>query len=646
MRLYGLTLSFLLPSLVLYAPHSAIASPSVITSPVRSVRNPDSAVRVHPPDSFLSLLYTRDGGDEHTHGHAHGHGNPSPLVELNETDVLLYHAETPPSYWSIDIDNHNSGGTRHPGLMGLHALFMALAFFGALPAGIALRSVNHPWHGFSILLFWTFIVLGVAASALYRKLTPNMYEGQMHCFHGYLVILLAFTLSTIDLFAGASRLFARNLSIRSFWNFVIIGQEDGHPLGINSAEYASLVVEELEESDETFKTVAHHSRPVVATTIDDRNTHHDDTVQWVNKVSRHSEDLPETPASDHTLVGHRFTRGSQNSDDTLQLQSHLAKDIPLSRRIGQVLFATLERSLVFAGFAQVMHGVVIYTGGCRENYLNGCLAHLIKGGIFWCYGLVTFARFLGSFSDYGWAWNRAPAGHHVSAEFVESFVIFIYGITNTWMERFGAHPGDPYTNKQIQHIGIAIMFWFAGLVGMGLESRRLRRWLAAVSTASLKASNKNSDAVAEPASYGSSFNPFPALVIGVTGVAMSAHFQMYLFQVQIHALWGFCLTGFAFLRCLTYFFVWLSPPRSILPSRPPSEALSSFFLSCGGLIFIMSDEEITFAAMRRGYDDVMMSLNVAVAVTCFAFCWTMLVVGFKGRLISRTHSAVSFHQSA
>ena len=100
------------------------------------------------------------------------------------------------------------------------------------------------------------------------------------------------------------------------------------------------------------------------------------------------------------------------------------------------------------------------------------------------------------------------------------------------MERFGADPGDPYTTKEIQHISIAVMFWFAGLVGMSLESRRLRRWLAAISTASLRASRRNSGAVAEPASYGGSFNPFPALVVGVTGIAMSAHFQTYLFQVS------------------------------------------------------------------------------------------------------------------
>lgn len=81
---------------------------------------------------------------------------------------------------------------------------------------------------------------------------------------------------------------------------------------------------------------------------------------------------------------------------------------------------------------------------------------MIKGAIFWCYGLVSFARYLGAFAELGWAWNRAPTGDYPSAEFVESLVIFIYGITNTWMERFGAQPGDPFTTKEIQHIGIAV----------------------------------------------------------------------------------------------------------------------------------------------------------------------------------------------
>lgn len=157
-------------------------------------------------------------------------------------------------------------------------------------------------------------------------------------------------------------------------------------------------------------------------------------------------------------------------------------------------------------------------------------------------------------------------------------------------------------------------------------------------------------------------NPLPALVIGVTGIAMSAHHQTYLFQVQIHALWGYLLLGFAICRCLTCFFEWVRPqPQSIqsippiqairqvqvipanhyshrayssdeklkgqvrhavmgtstvpnplpsaatasaaraatLPGRPPSELVGSVFLGAGGIVFICSDEQITFWAMRN-----------------------------------------------
>lgn len=80
-------------------------------------------------------------------------------------------------------------------------------------------------------------------------------------------------------------------------------------------------------------------------------------------------------------------------------------------------------------------------------------------------------------------------------------------------------------------------------------------------------------------------------------------------QVQIHALWGNLLVGFSVMRCLTYFFLWLGPPRSILPSRPPTEALGSFFLACGGLVFMFSTEELTFAAMRRGRDGIASYFN-------------------------------------
>ena len=120
MHLYGLTRVFLLPSIALYAADSVVAGASAI----------DLSDKVD--DSFPPLLYDRDGDEL---GHGQNHGNAIPVVQLNETEVLLYHDPTPPSYWSIDIDDPDPGDERHPSLMLLHSLFMMFAFLGALPAG-------------------------------------------------------------------------------------------------------------------------------------------------------------------------------------------------------------------------------------------------------------------------------------------------------------------------------------------------------------------------------------------------------------------------------------------------------------------------------------------------------------------------------
>jgi H+/Cl- antiporter ClcA len=79
--------------------------------------------------------------------------------------------------------------------------------------------------------------------------------------------------------------------------------------------------------------------------------------------------------------------------------------------------------------------------------------------------------------------------------------------------------------------------------------------------------------------------------------------------VDVHALWGLFLGLFALFRFLTYFFLYLRPPASILPSRPPTEALAALMLTCGGVVFILSTEQVTFAAMRHGFDDIMVSFK-------------------------------------
>lgn len=315
----------------------------------------------------------------------------------------------------------------------------------------------------------------------------------------------------------------------------------------------------------------------------------------------------------------------------------LSKRAAFARKV-QILLTWARRMQVIIAYVAVCTGIPTYVGMCRGGFINTCAAHIIKGSIFFGYGVLTFSRYLGAYADMGWAWNRKPASSKaVSAEMVECAVIFTYGITNTWMERFGAKAGDPYSVKQVQHISIAVMFWFAGLSGMLLESRRVRNVLGSAITAN----HTGDEPVKEPPSYTFSFNPMPALVIAVTGLAMAAHHQDYKFQVAIHSLWGVLLAGGSAFRLLTYFFLWLRPPtESMLPSRPPTEVLTSFGWAAGGIVFMLSDEEVAFAAMRSGFDDVMAFLNVTVALTCLVFCWIVVVMAVKGVALVRLKRGV------
>jgi hypothetical protein len=91
-----------------------------------------------------------------------------------------------------------------------------------------------------------------------------------------------------------------------------------------------------------------------------------------------------------------------------------------------------------------------------------------------------------------------------------------------------------------------------------------------------------------PKTYKFSMNPLPALIILLLGMMMSSHHQMSMVSTMVHKQWGTLLVGAAFARAATYVLLYLSPPTSILPSRPPSEIITAFCLMAGGLIFMAS----------------------------------------------------------
>lgn len=138
--------------------------------------------------------------------------------------------------------------------------------------------------------------------------------------------------------------------------------------------------------------------------------------------------------------------------------------------VAEVAYQIVDRTILILGFIAMLTGIVTYSGIFRANNVFNGLAHFIKGAIFLWYGLLTLGRWLGSFADLGWAWNLKPTRSEVgwksrfpTAEFTESFVIFLYGCINVFMEHLAAW-GGAWTAQDFEHVSISIMFFGGGLV--------------------------------------------------------------------------------------------------------------------------------------------------------------------------------------
>lgn len=91
-----------------------------------------------------------------------------------------------------------------------------------------------------------------------------------------------------------------------------------------------------------------------------------------------------------------------------------------------------------------------------------------------------------------------------------------------------------------------------------------------------------------PKSQGVPLNPMPALIILLLGIMMGSHHQDSMTSTMVHKQWGNMLVGFALARGMTYVLLFIRPPTSYLPGRPPTEIVASFCLISGGLIFMIS----------------------------------------------------------
>ncbi|WRT67344.1 uncharacterized protein IL334_004314 [Kwoniella shivajii] len=216
------------------------------------------------------------------------------------------------------------------------------------------------------------------------------------------------------------------------------------------------------------------------------------------------------------------------------------------------------------GWTQMLFGVATALGFCRGGNLGQCAAHYIMGSAF-----IGYAAIMVIMLQVGGKW-LAKTGR--SQEMLDSSVIMVWGIINTFTE----HHGGPWSHKDMQHTMMGVLWWAGGLLGIFLSRNGKRSFV-------------------------------PAVIIIMTGWGMSAHEQALMISSKIHALFGYALIAAGTLRLIEVCFVLNDKPT------PPGtvrifQHLPPYLLTLGGTLFMSATDEEMHNADGLGIDHVTYAL--------------------------------------
>ncbi|KAK9331559.1 hypothetical protein V1520DRAFT_337623 [Lipomyces starkeyi] len=547
----------------------------------------------------------------------------------------------PTSFFTIEQDRL---------LLLLHAFMMCVAFVILLPVSLMLSIAKSPLHTPIHVVFLSVVALALAPGIVYKSRAPDLYPNNVHSKSGWVLVVLValhFVSSIFKtLLSWALAKPADNASPSS-QQYAAVGasvvtprlSHESHDSGNAGSYSGSATLDGYEDESEGlyssefgyhYTDTEHGAREYVLDTDDDleklRLRHHPLSVEY--KVQRYIANKLQPLRRALARLPHR-------------LLSNL-------HTLTCVSFALLDRPMIIFGFFQITSGIITATGIGRSNRVFGMLAHIIKGSVFVWIGILTFGRLLGAFANLGWAWNLRPPVPRArqslgarffqcSMEMVESGLIFFYGTTNVFLEHLGNRDGK-WSHKDLQHASIAFMYIGGGLCGILFESKTIRSLFNAQvpmpsirrkSTASHQQPTNADPRAAEPTQYGFSYNPFPLFTIFWTGILMSQHHQATELSTKIHMQWGYLLASGAIFRAITYLVMYLSPPLSYHPSRPMTEALVSFCLIAGGVVFMSSNEETVESILYYGLDG-MFTMNITIGCTALFMSWIMILMALKG----------------
>ncbi|KAF2633143.1 integral membrane protein [Macroventuria anomochaeta] len=528
------------------------------------------------------------------------------------------------SYWSL---------SEHTALMYWHIGLEILTWVVILPVGVML-SIAHS----RLALVSQFIFLVVNALALllgfsYNHQTPELYKNNVHGKIGWIITCIAVAwvvMALIQVYTARTKTHSSEDLEDDQLNVANMARYQ-HVQSLRSSTHSRWLNDSGQGTDQDSASLYGHSRSPSMESSEE---------QFIGQDRRYTPDG--TDNFDDNAENREF-KGTALDNFLSRNVARFAVGKPL--KVLRLLYVVIDRTILVQGFVAITSGTVVYGAIGHDGAIFNVLAHYIKGGIFFGYGLLTLGRWMGAFADFGWAWNVKPPMEVVgrrraaipSAEWTESFVIFLYGCINVFLEHLAAW-GNAWTAQDLEHVSISIMFFGGGLLGMIIESSKMRDLING-SVASAQSSLEFHDKPWEPPrQYRFSMNPVPGLVILLLGKMMSSHHQASMLSEIIHSQWGSMFMGFSLARALTYITLYISPPTSYLPSRPPTEIITSFCLMAGG-ITLMASNKNTVTALESYDLDAMFTFTVTMGLVALIMAWTVVTVAIKGWAVRRVNTS-------
>ncbi|KAI1175323.1 hypothetical protein F4777DRAFT_337588 [Nemania sp. FL0916] len=514
-----------------------------------------------------------------------------------------------------------------------HIGIMVIGWVFMLPTAVMLSIARSRYTLAAQFLFLLANAIGVLTGIVYNANTPDLYPNNAHHKLGWLVtwvvgaqVLVGLVGRVAGFMSTSSR---QNHGREEQQSFIPVSTEamaEHHRM--HSGGHSSPYRESNDSGHGTERNTESLRSASVSTMVGlESPIELSDRRREYNEDDEDDEDLPFKPAE------------MQPSSVSWSFVVKMASRVPIKAWKAVMLgYGVIDRIILILGYVTLCTGLITYARFFEGHEVFSGLAHWIKGGIFVWYGILTLGRWSGSFGELGWAWNVRPKQRsqkwRPSAEFVEGALIFTYGATNIFLEHLGS-TDSTFSSQDLEHVSITVLFIGGGSLAMLIESSRIRELLntttteASLSHPSHAYSDEERAALEPPRQYEFSINPIPALVILLLGIMMSSHQQQTMISTMVHKQWGNLLTGASFARGFTYVLLYLKPPRSVLPSRPPTELLTAFGLISGGTIFMASSGD-TIQGMIHYNLDAMSFYTMTMGLVGLFMAWVVLLLAFKG----------------